>query len=85
MRKKTNDYDDGYRYSDTPQARYDKTHTTYIGLRIEEEADADILKALEGKPKQTEIKKLVRLGMGKIRYEEKNEKKKQLQTTGKTL
>lgn len=71
------DYFD-YDYSKTPQAKYDKTHTTYIGLRIETDADADILAALEGKAKQTEIKKLVRLGMGRERVNEKRRKERML-------
>ncbi|MBQ7794440.1 MAG: hypothetical protein IJ366_07995 [Clostridia bacterium] len=56
-------YYDAYDYSQTAQAKYDKEHTTYIGLRIETDADADILAALEGKAKQTEVKRLVRLGL----------------------
>lgn len=66
-----------YEYAKTPQARYDKKYTTFISLRLEREADADIIKALDGKAKQTEVKRLVRLGLGKIRYEEKRAREKQ--------
>lgn len=38
-------------------------NTTFIGLKLNNRTDADILEAIEGKPKQTEIKRLVRLGM----------------------
>ncbi|MBS7298482.1 MAG: hypothetical protein KIG65_05315 [Eubacteriales bacterium] len=55
-----------YDYSKTPQAKYDKTHTTYIGLRIEGHRDADIIAALKGKAEQTEVKRLVRLALNKL-------------------
>ncbi|MEE0943929.1 MAG: hypothetical protein UIM24_00560 [Clostridia bacterium] len=57
---------DAYEYSRSAQAKYDKTHTTYIGLRIETGKDFDILKALKDKPVQTEIKRLVRLAIKKL-------------------
>ena len=38
-------------------------NTTFIGLKLNNNTDADILSALEGKARQTEIKRLVRLGM----------------------
>lgn len=38
-------------------------NTTFIGLKLNNRTDADILKALAGKPRQTEIKRLVRLGL----------------------
>ena len=37
-----------------------KEHTSFIGLKLNNKTDADILSALEGKPKQTEIKRLIR-------------------------
>lgn len=52
-----------YDYSKSPQARYDKENTTFIGLRLEVGVDSDIICALNEKPKQTEVKKLVRLGL----------------------
>lgn len=55
-------------YSMTPQARYDRANTTFIGLRLDEEFDADIIAALSEKPKQTEVKRLVRLALGRIRH-----------------
>lgn len=61
-RKRPENYDE-YRYTDTAQAKYDREHTTYIGLRIEADADADIMKALEGKARQTEVKRLIRIGL----------------------
>lgn len=38
-------------------------NTTFIGLKLNNRTDADILAALEGKQKQTEIKRLVRIGL----------------------
>lgn len=52
-----------YDYSKTPQAKYDKENTIFIGLRLEEGADSDIINALSEKSKQTEVKRLVRLGL----------------------
>lgn len=63
-----------YDYSRTPQARYDKENTTFIGLRLEIVADSDIIGALNEKPKQTEVKKLVRLGIGRIKHDTVNKK-----------
>ncbi len=65
---------EGYSYSDTPQARYDKLNTVYINLRLYKEDDKDLIDALSGKAKQTEVKKLVRLGMGKVRHDERLKK-----------
>lgn len=56
-----------YDYSKTPQAKYDRENTTFIGLRLLVDADSDIIEALNEKPKQTEVKKLVRLGIGRIK------------------
>ena len=47
----------------TPQEKYDKAHTARITLKLNKGTDADILAALEGKAKQTEIKRLVRAGL----------------------
>ena len=47
----------------TPQQKYDKIHTTFIGLKLNNKTDNDILQAIEGKQKQTEIKRLVRKGI----------------------
>ena len=47
----------------SPQQKYDKTHTTFIGLKLNNKTDSDILEALEGKSKQTEIKRLIRKGL----------------------
>lgn len=38
-------------------------NTTLISLRLNNNTDRDILKALEGKPRQTEIKKLIRIAL----------------------
>lgn len=38
-------------------------NTAFIGLKLNNKTDADILAALEGKAKQSEIKRLVRLGL----------------------
>lgn len=48
---------------ETLQERYDKAHTTFVGLKLNNNTDADILAALEGKAKQTELKRLVRVGL----------------------
>ena len=40
-----------------------KANTTFIGLKLNNKTDADILSALDGKQKQTEIKRLIRLGL----------------------
>ena len=47
------------------QARKDwtKENTTFVGLKLNNHTDKDILDALDGKPKQTEIKRLIRQGM----------------------
>jgi len=47
----------------TAKERYDKANTRFIGLKLNIKSDKDILDALEGKPKQTELKRLVRLGL----------------------
>jgi hypothetical protein len=38
-------------------------NTTFIGLKLNNNTDADILAALEGKARQTEIKRLIRKGL----------------------
>lgn len=40
-------------------------NTTFIGLKLNNNTDTDILAALEGKARQTEIKRLIRLGLEK--------------------
>lgn len=47
----------------TPQEKYDKENTQSIGLKLSKKYDTDILSAIEGKAKQTEIKRLIRLGL----------------------
>ena len=37
-----------------------KANTTYIGLKLNNNTDKDILQAIDGKQKQTEIKRLIR-------------------------
>ena len=58
-----------YDYSKTPQAKYDRENTIFIGLRLEAGADSDIINALNEKPKQTEVKKLVRLGLERVNHD----------------
>ena len=43
--------------------RWMAQNTTFIGLKLNNNTDADILAALKGKARQTEIKRLVRLGL----------------------
>lgn len=47
------------------QAKRDwiKQNTTFIGLKFNNKTDSDILEALDGKQKQTEIKRLIREGL----------------------
>ena len=47
----------------SPQKKYDKNNTVFIGLKLNIKTDADILNASDGKAKQTEIKRLVRKGL----------------------
>ena len=47
----------------TPQERYDKENTRFIGLKLNKKTHKDILDALEGLPMQTEIKRLIRIGI----------------------
>lgn len=42
-----------------PQERYDRENTCFVGLKLNRRTDADILAAIDGKPKQTEIKRLL--------------------------
>lgn len=48
---------------ETPQQKYDNANTTFIGLKLNNKTDKDILDAVEGKPKQTELKRLIRKGL----------------------
>lgn len=52
-----------YAGSLTSKERYDKENTQFFGLKLNKKTDKDILDALEGKPKQTEIKRLIRIGI----------------------
>lgn len=45
------------------QMKYDKSNTQFIGLKLNKKTDSDILSAIEGKQKQTEIKRLIRKGI----------------------
>lgn len=38
-------------------------NTTQISIKLNNRTDEDILEALAGKPRQTEIKRLIRLGI----------------------
>lgn len=51
-------------------AAWQKEHTTRYTLRLNHNTDADIIEALDGKQKMTEIKRLIRLG---IQYEKEKE------------
>ncbi len=42
---------------------WDKSNTSYYSLKLNNRTDADIIAALDGKAKQTEIKRLIRLGL----------------------
>ena len=47
------------------QAKRDwmKENTTFIGLKLNNKTDSDILEALQGKQRQTEIKRLLRIAL----------------------
>ena len=47
----------------TAKERYDARTAVYVSLKLNKGTDADILQALAGKPKQTEIKRLLREGI----------------------
>ena len=49
--------------------RWTAENTTFIGLKLNNRTDADILGALAGKARQTEIKRLVRLGLKAEKHE----------------
>lgn len=55
----------------TPQEKYDKQNTRFIGLKLNRKSDKDILDALEGKALQTEIKRLLRKALVAEEKEEK--------------
>ena len=40
-----------------------KDNTVFIGMRLQRTTDRDILEWLDGAAKQTEIKRLIRIGM----------------------
>ena len=42
---------------------WEKANTTFIGLKLNHNTDADILQALDGKQRQTEIKRLLRVAL----------------------
>ena len=46
----------------TAKERYDAKTSVYVSIKLNMGTDADILQAIDGKPKQTEIKRLVRPG-----------------------
>lgn len=51
---------------ETPQARYDKTHTERIAIKLNKGTDSDILLKLSQVPnKQGYIKQLIRLDIAK--------------------
>ena len=45
------------------QEKYDKSNTVFVGLKLNKNTDKDILDVLEGKSKQTEIKRLIRIAL----------------------
>lgn len=55
--------EDTMAYKDTPQGKHDAENRVQLTLQLSKKNDADILDALEGKARQTEIKRLVRIGL----------------------
>ena len=49
---------------ESPQERYDRQNRVIIAMNLNRKTDSDILEAVEGKAKQTELKRLIRLGLG---------------------
>lgn len=43
------------------QAEWDKQNTVFIGIKLQKSTDSDIIEYLQDKPKQTTIKKALRL------------------------
>ena len=46
------------------QKKYDQANTRFVGLKLNVKTDADILAAIDGKPMQTEVKRLIRKALG---------------------
>lgn len=42
---------------------WDAQNTVFVGLKLNSRTDADILEALDGKQRQTEIKRLLRIAL----------------------
>ena len=47
----------------TAKERYDARTAVHVSLKLNKRTDADILAAIDGKAKQTELKRLIRQGM----------------------
>lgn len=47
----------------TAKERYDARTAVHVSLKLNNRTDQDILTALDGKAKQTEIKRLIRQGI----------------------
>lgn len=45
------------------KTRYDKENSVMVGMRLMKKGDADIIGAIQGKKKQTELKRLIRIGL----------------------
>lgn len=45
------------------KARWEKENVTQVSLKLNHNTDSDILEALQGKQKQTEIKRLLRIAL----------------------
>ena len=43
------------------QAKWDKQNTVFIGIKLQKSTDSDIIEYLQDKPKQTTLKKAIRL------------------------
>ena len=43
--------------------RWEKEHVSMVTLKLNRNTDSDILEALQGKQKQTEIKRLLRIAL----------------------
>lgn len=60
MEKKKSNYNPAY---NEREYKWQKENTILVSVRLFKTTDADIIKALEGKPKGTEIKRLIRIGL----------------------
>ena len=55
------------------QNKYDKANTKHYGIKLNRKTDSDIISALDGKPAQTEIKRLLRLALAVEKFTKRSD------------